>query len=141
MFPSPIDFLQAANTNVLIFVLVASGLATFMVVASGYDGFRRFVIKLVEFFSVASLFLATFGGAAIGFKIAEAAQLADPERFNSMPLPAYGGGAGLIIGFLVSAFPLFIVFVLIDIAENARRSALVSAAQFATNAPNVTNAP
>jgi hypothetical protein len=76
---------------------------------------------------VASLFLTTFGGAAIGFNIAEAAQLADPERFNSMPLPAYGGGAGLIIGFLVSAFPLFIVFVLIDIAENARRSALVSA--------------
>jgi hypothetical protein len=57
-----------------------------------------------------------------------------------MPLPAYGGGAGLIIGFLVSAFPLFIVFVLIDIAKNTRRSASVSDTQFAANAPNVTNA-
>jgi uncharacterized protein YacL len=124
---SPLELLDRSSGNVVgaiaLFSLFAAALAQDRV------AFRRWVIKTIEYFSLFFLFFSMSGAAIVGFNFADLVRQwfrSSDDTINPLVqqfAPLLGAAVGVFIGFLLAAFVLFFIFLLVDIAENTRRTA------------------
>ena len=73
---------------------------------------KLFVIKALEVVSVIGFFLFIIAAAAAGY------QSAVQEYVN----PVIGAGIGLLFGFVAAVITFGMIFLVMDIADNARRA-------------------
>jgi len=95
--------------------------------------FRRFVVAMVEFFQVIFIVIATVGGARAGYLIVQIYNAGPyatrPTMFIDIglgPMPAsevVGIAAGGVVGFVTTATAAALIFLLVEIMKNTRRTA------------------
>ena len=73
---------------------------------------KLFVIKALEVVSIIGFFLFIIGAGAAGY------QSAEQQFFN----PVIGAFIGLLFGFIAAVVTFGMIFLVMDIADNARRS-------------------
>jgi hypothetical protein len=79
----------------------------------------RIVVRLAEAFGLVSIVLGAMAGAVSGYGYGRALRL----EFDAVDaLPTYGAIVGTIVGIAVPAIAFTILFLMIEIAENSRRT-------------------
>lgn len=80
---------------------------------------RRFVVRTAEMFGMLSIALGAMAGGVSGYAYGRFLRL----EFDAVEaLPVYGAIVGTIVGFLVPAIVFSVLFLMIEIAENSRRT-------------------
>ena len=79
----------------------------------------RIVVRLAEAFGLVSIVLGAVAGGVSGYAYGRILRL----EFDSVDaLPAYGAIVGTLVGIVIPAIVFSILFLMIEIAENSRRT-------------------
>jgi hypothetical protein len=80
---------------------------------------RRIVVRIAEMFGLLSIVLGALAGGVSGYAYGRFLRL----EFDAVEaLPVYGAIVGTIVGFLLPAIAFSVLFLMIEIAENSRRT-------------------